>query len=43
LGVTIVDELDELEIRSASGTSLAIGSRDTSFPAPIVAEEPILP
>ena len=38
-GVTIVDELDECEIRSAAGTTFARVQRDTSFPEPVTAEE----
>lgn len=36
-GVTIVDELDEYEIRSASGVTLARGERDTAFAEPVPA------
>ena len=34
-GVTIVDELDELEIRDANGISLATGNRDLTFAEPV--------
>ncbi len=37
-GVTVVDELDEVEIRSASGVTLALGERDMSFAEPEVPE-----
>lgn len=33
-GVTIVDEIDELEIRAANGVTLARGERDMSLPEP---------
>lgn len=35
--VTIVDELDEFEIRNISGVTLALGQRDMSFPEPVEA------
>ena len=33
-GVTLVDELDELELRNAAGLTLANGTRDTGLPEP---------
>lgn len=36
-GVTIVDELDRVEIRSAAGVTLARGDRDTAFAEPVTA------
>jgi len=42
-GVAKFDELNGFEIRSASGTFLAIGLRNSSFPEPVEVEEPILP
>jgi hypothetical protein len=35
-GVTIIDELDEFEIRDASGVSLATGDRDLTFAEPVL-------
>ena len=34
-GVTIIDELDELELRDADGTTIARGVRDSSFAEPV--------
>ena len=34
-GVTIVDELDEFEIRDGNGLSLATGNRDLTFAEPV--------